>query len=93
MERLYEVCVEYGRQRGQVGQAIGKFQVLQQRMVEMFMEHEESRSLMFMAARRVDEGEGVEAQKASSAFKVQIGKSGKFVGQNAVQLHGGMGMT
>jgi alkylation response protein AidB-like acyl-CoA dehydrogenase len=48
---------------------------------------------MFMAAMRMDEGYGVEAQKAISAFKVQIGKSGKFVGQNAVQLHGGMGMT
>ena len=48
---------------------------------------------MFMAAMRMAEGYGAEAQKAVSAFKVQVGKSGKFVGQNAVQLHGGMGMT
>ena len=57
------------------------------------MEHEQSKSLMFMAAMRLDEGYGPEAQKAVSAFKVQVGKSGRFVGQSAVQLHGGMGMT
>jgi alkylation response protein AidB-like acyl-CoA dehydrogenase len=93
MEKLYKETVEYCKQREQFGQAIGKFQVLQHRMVDMFMEHEQSKSLMFMAGMRIDEGYGPEAQKAISAFKVQIGKSGKFVGQNAVQLHGGMGMT
>ena len=93
MEVLYKDTVEYCKQREQFGQAIGKFQVLQHRMVDMFMEHEQSKSLMFMAAMRMAEGYGAEAQKAVSAFKVQVGKSGKFVGQNAVQLHGGMGMT
>ena len=93
MEVLYKDTVEYCKQREQFGQPIGKFQVLQHRMVDMFMEHEQSKSLMFMAAMRMAEGYGVEAQKAVSAFKVQVGKSGKFVGQNAVQLHGGMGMT
>ncbi|MFN5782474.1 MAG: acyl-CoA dehydrogenase family protein, partial [Novosphingobium sp.] len=58
-----------------------------------FMEHEQAKSLMFMAAMRMSEGYGPEAQKAVSAFKVQVGKSGRFVGQSAVQLHGGMGMT
>jgi len=48
---------------------------------------------MYMAAMRMDEGYGHEARKAVSAFKVQVGTSGRFVGQNAVQLHGGMGMT
>ncbi|MAI16624.1 MAG: pimeloyl-CoA dehydrogenase small subunit [Gammaproteobacteria bacterium] len=93
MEVLYKDTVEYCKQREQFGQAIGKFQVLQHRMVDMFMEHEQSKSLMFMAAMRMAEGYGAEAQKAVSAFKVQVGKSGKFVGQSAVQLHGGMGMT
>ena len=93
MEVLYKDTVEYCKQREQFGQPIGKFQVLQHRMVDMFMEHEQSKSLMFMAAMRMAEGYGAEAQKAVSAFKVQVGKSGKFVGQNAVQLHGGMGMT
>jgi len=93
MEVLYKDTVEYCKTREQFGQPIGKFQVLQHRMVDMFMEHEQSKSLMYMAAMRMDEGYGPEAQKAVSAFKVQVGKSGRFVGQNAVQLHGGMCMT
>ena len=93
MEVLYKDTVEYCKTREQFGQPIGKFQVLQHRMVDMFMEHEQSKSLMYMAAMRLDEGYTAEAQKAVSAFKVQVGKSGRFVGQSAVQLHGGMGMT
>ena len=93
MEVLYKATVEYCKTRVQFGQPIGKFQVLQHRMVDMFMEYEQSKSLMFMAAMRLAEGYGPEAQKAVSAFKVQVGKSGRFVGQHAVQLHGGMGMT
>jgi pimeloyl-CoA dehydrogenase small subunit len=93
MEVSYKDTVEYCKTREQFGQPIGKFQVLQHRMVDMFMEHEQAKSLMFMAAMRVDEGYDDEAQKAVSAFKVQVGKSGRFVGQQAVQLHGGMGMT
>jgi len=93
MEVLYKTTVDYCKQREQFGQPIGKFQVLQHRMVDMFMEHEQSKSLLYMAAMRLDEGYGPTAQKAVSALKVQVGKSGRFVGQNAVQLHGGMGMT
>jgi pimeloyl-CoA dehydrogenase small subunit len=93
MEVLYKTTVEYCKTREQFGQPIGKFQVLQHRMVDMFMEHEQAKSLMFMAAMRMAEGYGDEAKKAVSAFKVQVGKSGRFVGQSAVQLHGGMGMT
>ncbi|MEM7217209.1 MAG: acyl-CoA dehydrogenase family protein [Pseudomonadota bacterium] len=93
MEVLYKDTVEYCKTREQFGQPIGKFQVLQHRMVDMFMEYEQSKSLMYMAAMRMDEGYNEAAQKSVSAFKVQIGKSGRFVGQQAVQLHGGMGMT
>ncbi|HSG89432.1 MAG TPA: acyl-CoA dehydrogenase family protein [Pseudomonadales bacterium] len=93
MEVAYKATVEYSKQRVQFGQPIGKFQVLQHRMVDMFMEYEQSKSLMYMAAMRLDEGYNTEAKKAVSAFKVQVGKSGRFVGQQAVQLHGGMGMT
>ena len=93
MEVLYKNTVEYTKTREQFGQPIGKFQVLQHRMVDMFMEHEQSKSLMYMAAMKLDEGYGDAAKKAISAFKVQVGNSGRFVGQNAVQLHGGMGMT
>ena len=93
MEVLYKDTVDYCKTRQQFGQPISKFQVLQHRMVDMFMEHEQAKSLMYMAAMRMDEGYGADAQKAISAFKVQVGTSGRFVGQNAVQLHGGMGMT
>lgn len=93
MEVLYKATVEYCKTREQFGQPIGKFQVLQHRMVDMFMEHEQSKSLMYMAAMRLDEGYDDAAKKAVSALKVQVGKSGRFVAQGAVQLHGGMGMT
>jgi alkylation response protein AidB-like acyl-CoA dehydrogenase len=93
MEVAYKLTVEYCKTREQFGQPIGKFQVLQHRMVDMFMEHEQSKSLLYMAAMRLDEGYDQAARKAVSALKVQIGKSGRFVGENAIQLHGGMGMT
>ncbi|MFW6093633.1 MAG: acyl-CoA dehydrogenase family protein [Pseudomonadota bacterium] len=93
MEVLYKATVEYTKTREQFGQPIGKFQVLQHRMVDMFMEHEQAKSLMFMAAMRMDEGYDDEAKKAVSALKAQVGKAGRFVGQSAIQLHGGMGMT
>ena len=93
MEVLYKTTVEYCKTREQFGQPIGKFQVLQHRMVDMFMEHEQAKSLLYMAALRMSEDDEVEALKAVSALKVQVGKGGRFVGQNAIQLHGGMGMT
>jgi alkylation response protein AidB-like acyl-CoA dehydrogenase len=93
MEVLYKDTVEYCKTREQFGQPIGKFQVLQHRMVDMFIEHEQTKSLAYMAAMRLAEEYNGESRKALSALKVQVGKGGTFVGQNAVQLHGGMGMT
>jgi len=93
MEVLYKDTVEYCKTREQFGQPIGKFQVLQHRMVDMFIEHEQTKSLAYMAAMRLAEGYNAASRKALSALKVQVGKGGTFVGQNAVQLHGGMGMT
>ena len=93
MEVLYKTTVDYCKTREQFGQPIGKFQVLQHRMVDMFMEHEQAKSLLYMAAIRMSEDDDVAARKAISALKVQVGKGGRFVGQNAIQLHGGMGMT
>ncbi|MDH5738516.1 MAG: acyl-CoA dehydrogenase family protein, partial [Gammaproteobacteria bacterium] len=93
MEVLYKTTVEYCKTREQFGQPIGKFQVLQHRMVDMFMEHEQTKSLLYMAAMRLSEGETPLARQAVSALKVQVCKGGRFVGQNAIQLHGGMGMT
>jgi alkylation response protein AidB-like acyl-CoA dehydrogenase len=93
MEVLYKDTVEYCKTREQFGQPIGKFQVLQHRMVDMFIEHEQTKSLAYMAAMRLSEGYNPVSRKALSALKVQVGKGGTFVDQSAVQLHGGMGMT
>ncbi len=92
MKMLVDDTVEYCKTRKQFGMPIGKFQVLQHRMVDMFMNHEQSVSISYMVNLKLGESE-VERKKAASAAKVQIGKAGRFVGQQAVQLHGGMGMT
>ena len=92
MEVLYKTTVEYTKTREQFGTPIGKFQVLQHRMVDMFMEYEQCKSLLYMATMKNQEG-APDAKKAISGLKYQIGKAGKFVGQQSVQLHGGMGVT
>ena len=92
MKELNEATVEYCKTRKQFGVPIGSFQVLQHRMVDMFMAYEQSVSMTYMVALKLDEEDG-ERRKAASGAKVQIGKAGRYVGQQAVQLHGGMGMT
>ena len=92
MEVLYKTTVEYTKTREQFGQAIGKFQVLQHRMVDMFMEYEQSKSLLYMATIKNVEG-SKDAKKAISGLKYQVGRAAKFIGQQSVQLHGGMGVT
>jgi len=93
MQVLLDTTNEYLKTRVQFGQPIGKFQVLQHRMVDMFMNVEEARSMAYMATMKVDDEDARERARAVSAAKVQIGKSGRFVGQQSIQLHGGMGMT
>ncbi len=93
MEMLYKDTVEYCKTRVQFGRPIGQFQVLQHRMVDMFMAYEQTKSLMMMTAIQLHQGYDRRVRKAISAFKVQVGKAGRFIGQNAIQLHGGMGMT
>ena len=90
MKVLHEMTVDYCKTRKQFGVPIGKFQVLQHRMVDMFMAYEQSLSMTYMVTLKLDTPERA---KAASAAKVQIGKAGRFIGQQAVQLHGGMGMT
>ena len=92
MKVLNDTTVEYCKTRKQFGVPIGKFQVLQHRMVDMFMAYEQSVSITYMVTLKLEESDA-ERQRAASAAKVQIGKAGRFVGQEAVQLHGGMGMT
>ncbi len=92
MGELNKATVEYCKTRKQFGVPIGKFQVLQHRMVDMFMAYEQSVSMTYMVNLKLEEDEA-ERIKAAAGAKVQIGKAGRFVGQQSVQLHGGMGMT
>jgi alkylation response protein AidB-like acyl-CoA dehydrogenase len=92
MEAVNRQTAEFLGTREQFGVAIGTFQVLQHTAVDMFMEQELATSLMERAAASVS-GAPAERAKAAAAAKVRAGRAGKFVGQNAVQLHGGMGMT
>ncbi|MDX9996440.1 MAG: acyl-CoA dehydrogenase family protein [Phenylobacterium sp.] len=93
LAKLHEGTLEYTKQRKQFGVPISTFQVLQHRMVDMFINVEQSISMTYMATIKVASDDAVERGKAASAAKVQIGKACRFVGQNAIQLHGGMGMT
>jgi len=92
LRRLHEGTLEYTKQRKQFGQPISQFQVLQHRMVDMFIAFEQSVSMTYMATIKLS-APADERAKAVSAAKVQIGRACRFVGQNAIQLHGGMGMT
>jgi len=92
MKMLVDDTIEYSRNRKQFGVPIGSFQVLQHRMVDMYLNYEQSVSMTYMINIKIDEDDA-ERKKAASAAKVQIGKAGRFVGQNAVQIHGGMGIT
>jgi pimeloyl-CoA dehydrogenase small subunit len=91
LRKLHEGTLEYTKQRKQFGQPISAFQVLQHRMVDMFINVEQTISMTYMATIKLSDD--AERSKAASAAKVQLGKAAKFVGQNAIQLHGGMGMT
>ena len=93
MAALHALTVEYLKTRRQFGAAIGSFQVLQHRAVEMLMAVEQARSMAMFATMMVAETDAGERRRAMNAAKVQIGRSGRFVGQQAVQLHGGIGMT
>lgn len=92
MRKLLQDTIDYTRQRRQFGQPIASFQALQHRMVDMFMQLELATSAVYLATLRLD-GDPRERAKAASAAKVTVGNALRFIGQNAVQLHGGMGMT
>ncbi len=92
MDALLEQTVEYTRTREQFGQPISRFQALQHRMADMYLECQSLRSLLYYAAILRNEGRA-DASKAASALKVKLEEAGRFVSQQAVQLHGGIGMT
>ncbi|WP_458759695.1 pimeloyl-CoA dehydrogenase small subunit [Afipia sp. TerB] len=92
MDESLKTTVEYLKTRKQFGVTIGTFQTLQHRAADMFVFLEQARSMTMLAAMATD-FDDKERSKTVAAAKVQIGKSLKFVGQQAIQLHGGIGMT
>jgi alkylation response protein AidB-like acyl-CoA dehydrogenase len=92
MEILYKDTVAYTQEREQFDHPLSDFQVLQHRMVDMFMEYEQCRSLLYRATMEVASG-AESAQRTVHALKHLIGKTGILIGEHAVQTHGGMGMT
>ncbi len=93
MEAMNAATLEYAKTRKQFGQPIARFQVLQHRMVEMFMHLEQARSMAYLAAVRLASPDALERRRTASAAKVRIGQAARFIGQQAVQIHGGMGVT
>ncbi len=102
MEILYKDTVAYTQERVQFDHPLADFQVLQHRMVDMFMEYEQTKSLLYRATIETAQAEASEAsdrllhenaQRSIHALKHLVGTAGTFIGENAVQLHGGMGMT
>jgi pimeloyl-CoA dehydrogenase small subunit len=93
MAALQEMTVDYLKTRKQFGVPIGSFQVLQHRDVEMLTSLEQARSMAYYATMMAGEPDATERRKAMSAAKVQIGRSARHVGEQAIQLHGGIGMT
>ena len=93
MQALVRATVEYLNTRQQFGQPIGRFQALQHRVADMTVHLEQARSMSYLAAMRCASTDIEERRRALSAAKVVIAEAARFVGQQAVQLHGGMGMT
>ncbi|MFC4291129.1 acyl-CoA dehydrogenase family protein [Sphingorhabdus arenilitoris] len=90
--KLHEGTLDYAKQRKQFGQEIARFQVLQHRMVDMFMEVEQAKSMTIMATLHLDKP-AEQRMAAVSAAKARISRGANFVGQNAIQTHGGIGIT
>jgi alkylation response protein AidB-like acyl-CoA dehydrogenase len=93
MQALLSATVDYLQTRQQFGQPIGRFQALQHRVADMAIHLEQARSMSYLAALRCTSADLGERRRALSAAKVTISDASRFVGQQAVQLHGGMGMT
>jgi pimeloyl-CoA dehydrogenase small subunit len=93
MSEMHAATIDYLKVRKQFGVPIGNFQVLQHRAADMFVALEQARSMAIFAAMMAEDETAEERRKAIAAAKVQIGRSGRLVGQQAVQLHGGVGMT
>lgn len=93
LDRALKATIDYSRSRVQFGAPIGGFQALQHRMADMLMHVEQARSMTYLTTSRCAEGDPAQRRAATSAAKALIGQAARFVGQQAVQLHGGMGMS
>ena len=93
MSALNAATLEYLKTRKQFGVPIGKFQALQHRMADMTIAAEQARSMMYLACVKADSEDAQERRRAMSAAKAYVGQSARYVGQQAIQLHGGMGVT
>jgi alkylation response protein AidB-like acyl-CoA dehydrogenase len=93
MDRLLAATIEYSRSRVQFGVPIGSFQALQHRMADMLMHLEQARSMCYLVTSRCTDPDPVSRRAALSAAKVLMGQAARYLGQQALQLHGGMGMT
>ena len=93
MDAMHALTVDYMKTRKQFGRAIGENQALQHRAVDMYVSLEQARSMAMYATMMSVDSDPLERQRAMHAAKVQIGRSGRHIGQEAVQLHGGIGVT
>jgi len=93
MAEMHELTVEYLKTRQQFGRPIGQFQVLQHRSVDMFVALEQARSITLYGTMLAGDDDTAERARAMAATKVQIGRAGRHIGQECIQLHGGIGMT
>ena len=93
LDRTMLLTVEYTKSRQQFGQPIARFQALQHRMVDMKSRIEQARSLVYLVAARFEDSDEVQRAADASATKVLISDAAQFVGEQAVQLHGGMGVS
>jgi len=89
----HDATLEYLKTRRQFGVPIGSFQVLQHRMVDILISYEQARSIACLAAVKIDTAEAADRRRVVSAAKIKIADAARHVSQEAVQLHGGMGMT
>ncbi len=93
MSKLHELTLDYLKVRKQFGVPIGMFQVLQHDAVDMYVAIEQARSMALYATMLADSDDDAERSRAMHAAKAEIGRAGRLVGENAIQLHGGVGMT
>ena len=93
MQAMHDLTIDYMKTRTQFGRPIGDNQALQHRAVDMYVSLEQARSMALYATVMAADPDPVERTRALHAAKVQIGRSGRHIGQEAVQLHGGIGVT